>query len=100
MLKQVESVLRQGFAQTERFFSEENPFRVFANPAARKDFINRHFRSTDKNVVHYWQPCLMKIDQFVDNIDQPASSVRALLPELSYKTTKLELPKKASLTSS
>ena len=71
MLKQVEAVVRQVFAETERFFSEKTPFPAFANPAAWKAFKDQHFSSTDENIVHYWQPWLMKIDQFVDDIDYP-----------------------------
>ena len=79
MLKQVEAVVRQVFAETERFFSEETPFPAFANTAAWKDFKNQRFSTMDENIVHYWQPWLMKIDQFVEDIDYPASSPRTLL---------------------
>ena len=82
MLKQVEAVVRQVFAETERFFSEKTPFSMFANPADRKTSKDQHFSSTDENIVHYWQPWLMKIDQFVDDIDYPASSPRTLLVNL------------------
>ena len=82
MLKQVEAVVRQVFAETERFFSENTPFPAFANTAAWKAFKDQHFSSTDENIVHYWQPWLMKIDQFVDDIDYPASSPRTLLVNL------------------
>ena len=75
MLKQVEAVVRRVFARTEKLISEEILFPAFANSAARKAFKNQHFSSTDENVVHYWQPWLMKIDQF-------ASSVRTLLPDV------------------
>ena len=82
VLKQVEAVVRQVFAETERFFSEETPFPMFANTAAWKAFKDQHFSSTDENIVHYWQPWLMKIDQFFDDTDHPGSSARALLPEV------------------
>ena len=79
MLKQVEAVVRQVFARTERFFSEETPFPLFVNPAAWRNFKNQHFSSTDENIVHYWRPWLLKIDQCVDDTDYPASSSRTLL---------------------
>ena len=82
MLKQVDAVVGQVFAETERFFSEETPFPVFANPAARMAFKDEHFSSTDEDIVHYWQPWLMKIDQFVDDTDFPASSARSNQPEV------------------
>ena len=82
VLKQVQAVVRQVFAETERFFSEATPFPAFANTAAWKDFKNQHFSTTNKNIVHYWQPWLMKIDQFFDDTDHPGSSARALLPEV------------------
>ena len=80
VLKQVEAGVQRVFTQTERFISEKTPSPVFANPADWKAYQNHHFGSTDENIVHYWQPWLMKIDQFVDDTDQPASSVRTLLP--------------------
>ena len=81
MLKQVEAVVRQVFAETEKFFSEKTTFSMFANPADRKTFKDQHFSSMDENIVHYWQPWLMKIDQFFDDTDHPGSSGRTLLPE-------------------
>ena len=82
MLKQVEAIVRRIFAQTERFFSEDTPLRVFANLAGWKNFKNQHFSSMDDNIVHYWQPWLLKIDQCVDHTDYPASSARTLLVTL------------------
>ena len=82
MLKEVEAVVRPVFARTERFFSEQTPLPMFANPAAWRAFKDKHFSSTDENAVRYWRPWLMKIDQFVDYTDHPASSFRTLLPEL------------------
>ena len=91
VLKQVEALVQQVFTRTERCFSEETPCPIFANSAAWKAFKDQHFSSTNENIGHYWKPWLLKIDQFVDDIDQPASSVRTLLPEVR-KTTELELP--------
>ena len=82
VLRHVEAVVQRVFAETERFFSEETPFPMFANTAAWKDFKIQHFSTTDENIVHYWQPWLMKIDQFVDDIDYPASLPRTLLVTL------------------
>ena len=81
MLKQVEAGVQRVFTQTERDISEETPSPVFANPADWKAYKNQHFGSRDENIVHYWQPWLMKIDQFVDDTDQPDSSARTLLTE-------------------
>ena len=78
MLKQAEAVVRRVLAQTERFFSEKTAPPVFANSAAWKAFKNQHFSSMDANIVHYWKPWLMIIDQFVDDSDDPASSARPL----------------------
>ena len=78
VLKQVEAEVQRVFTQTERVISEETPSPVFANPADWKAHKNQHFGSRDENIVHYWQPWLMKIDQFVDDTDQLASSARTL----------------------
>ena len=82
MLKQVEAVVRHVFAETERLFSEETPFPAFANLAARMAFKDEHFSSVNESIVRYWQPWLIKIDQFFDDTDHPGSSVRALLQEV------------------
>ena len=82
MLKEVEAVVRPVFARTERFFTEQTPLPMFANPAAWMAFKDKHFSSTDENAVRYWQLWLIKIDQFFDDTDHPGSSVRAPLPEV------------------
>ena len=79
VLKQVEALVKRVFTLTEKLFPEEFLFPMFFNPAAWKDFKNQHFSPTDENIVHYWQPWLMKIDQCVDHTDYPASSPRTLL---------------------
>ena len=79
MLKQVEAVVRQVLARTERRISKWSYFPMFVNPSAWEDYKIRNFSSMDENVVHYWQPWLMKIDQCVDHTDHPASSSTTLL---------------------
>ena len=66
MLKQAEAVVQRVFARTERYFSEETSSPVVADPAVWKGHKNQHFSSADENIVHYWQPWLLNIDQFVD----------------------------------
>ena len=81
VMQQVEAVVQRVFTLTENLIPEEILLPMFADPAARQAFKDQHFISTDENIVHYWQPWLMKIDQFVDDTDHPAASARTLLLE-------------------
>ena len=82
VMQQVEAVVQQVFTLTENLFPEGILLPMFANPAAYKAFKDQHFSSTNENIGHYWKPWLLKIDQFVDDIGHPASSVRTILPEV------------------
>ena len=82
VLKQIEAVVQRVFTQTKNFFPEKFLLPMFVDLPAWKDFKIRHFSSADENIVHYWQPWLMKIDQFVDDTDYLDSSARTLLPEV------------------
>ena len=82
VLKEVEAALQRVFMNAERSFPEAALSPMFVNSAAWKDFKNRYFSSMDENVVQYWQPWLIKIDQFFDATDHPDSLARALLPEV------------------
>ena len=82
VMQQVEAVVQQVFTITENLFPEGILLPMFANPAAYKAFKDQHFSSTNENIGHYWKPWLLKIDQFVDDIGHPASSVRTILPEV------------------